>query len=322
MNPVRCKLLIFLVSLIAASSVLHAQDASITTMAGDLAKAMTAGKPKRVAVVDFTDLDSNVTELGRFFAQEFEFHLATSPFKVDLVNRSRLQQIIKEQKLNTTGLVDPDTARQLGKFAGVEALIVGTVTPFHETVRLDVEAIDTEDARVLAATSRNILKTQDIRILLGEGMPVQKPVGGPVPLPGPAKPPSAQQQVYESHDIQFVLNGCVREAASIVCRLTITNKNNDTQIWLHNHCNQPTRIIDGIGREFHATEVLLGSTRDDNCQAEGTLVNSVPTRTEIHFNNIPSDVSSISLLDLPTYLVNNVFVSVTFHRVQLMQPRI
>jgi len=138
-------------------------------MASDLARALTVGKPMRVAVVDFTDLNSTVTLLGKHFAQEFEIDLATSSFKVDLVNRSRLQQIIKEQKLNTTGLIDPDTARQLGKFAGVEALIVGTVTPLDETVRLDVEAIDTEDARVLAATSRNILKTRDIRLLLGGG---------------------------------------------------------------------------------------------------------------------------------------------------------
>jgi len=168
-KTIRFKALIVLVPLFVVSTVLHAQEVSINTMASDLARALTVGKPMRVAVVDFTDLNSTVTLLGKHFAQEFEIDLATSSFKVDLVNRSRLQQIIKEQKLNTTGLIDPDTARQLGKFAGVEALIVGTVTPLDETVRLDVEAIDTEDARVLAATSRNILKTRDIRLLLGGG---------------------------------------------------------------------------------------------------------------------------------------------------------
>lgn len=310
--------------LLAVTAALYPQEATINGVADDLAKALSVGPPKRVAVVDFTDLNSTVTQLGKYFAQELEIDLAKSTIRIDLVNRSRLSELMKENKLDATGLIDPDTARKLGKIAGVEVLIVGTVTPLDETVRLDVEAIDTEDARVLAATSRNILKTRDILALLG-----QTPSA---PEPGDATGAFAQQptapqtqpkaaQFFESHDIQFALNSCSREAASIVCGLAITNKSNDTQIWLHNHCGAPARIIDGIGREFKASEVILGSTRDDNCQVEGTLVNNVPTRTEIRFNNIPPDVSSISLFDLPTNLVNNVFVDVAFHKIPLVQQR-
>ena len=325
MNLLRFKSLIILVSLIVSSTVLHAQDASISAMAADLAKALTAGKPKRVAVVDFTDLNSTVTILGKHFAQEFEIRLATSPFKVDLVNRTRLQQIIKEQKLNTTGLVDPDTARQLGKFAGVEALIVGTVTPFDETVRLDVEAIDTEDARVLAATSRNILKTRDIRLLLGEGAPVSHPgiaageaVAPSVPVHTASQPP----QVFESHDIRFVLNSCARSSTSIVCKLTISNQSDDRNISIHaGTCNNPpSRMIDGNGREFTANEVVLGSKRDQWCIAEGTLVSGVPTQTEVRFDNVPSSVTSISLLNLPSW-VGNDRIDVNFHKVGLVTQR-
>jgi Curli production assembly/transport component CsgG len=318
--------LTLLVFLLCAAASLRSQDASINSMAGDLAKALTAGRPKRVAVVDFTDLNSTVTSLGKHFAQEFEIDLATSPVnKVDLVNRTRLQQIIKEQKLNTTGLVDPDTARQLGKFAGVEALIVGTVTPLDETVRLDVEAIDTEDARVLAATSRNILKTRDIRLLLGESTPVPSPgseADGPVPSSAPAQTLPQAAQVFESHDIQFVLNSCAREAASIVCRLTITNKGEDRNIHLAGHCNgnSNTRFIDGIGREFKASEELLGSRRDDGCGPDGTLVNNVPTRTEVRFDNIPPDVTSISLFELPSN-TNNLSLDASFHKVPLTQEQ-
>lgn len=325
MKTVRFKALILLVSLLVVSATLEAQEVSINTMASDLAKALATGKPKRVAVVDFTDLNSAVTLLGKHFAQEFEIGLATSPYKVDLVNRSRLQQIIKEQKLNTTGLIDPDTARQLGKFAGVEVLIVGTVTPLDETVRLDVEAIDTEDARVLAATSRNILKTRDIRILIGEGrppLPLNGEVGGPVAPFTPAQTPPQPTQVFESHDIRFVLNSCLRSSTSIVCKLTISNQSDDRNISIHaGTCNNPpSRMIDGNGREFTANQVILGSKHDQWCIAEGTLVSGVPTQTEVRFDNIPSSVTSISLLDLPSW-VGNDRIDVSFHKVGLVAQR-
>jgi hypothetical protein len=42
---------------------------------------------------------------------------------------------------------------------GVGVLITGTITPFGDTIRLSVKALDSESARVEAAISRNIPKT-------------------------------------------------------------------------------------------------------------------------------------------------------------------
>ena len=328
-----CKLmqaLVILFTHLAVISPLHAQASAISGMADDLVKSLSAGSPKRVAVVDFTDLNSTTTQVGKYFAQELEVDLATSRNRIDLVNRSRLSELMKENKLDATGLTDPDTARRLGKIAGVQVLIVGTVTPLDEVVKLDVEAINTEDARVLAATSRNILKTRDILALLGQTSSSLEPAApaagvayaerqGNVPQQT-AK--AAAPQIFESHDIQFSLNSCSREATAIVCKLTITNKADDRNIEIHaGTCNHPpSRLIDESGREFNANSVILGSRRDQFCIVEGTLVAGVPTRTEVRFENIPSSVTSISLLNLPSAIGQDK-IDVSFHKVSLWQSR-
>ena len=45
----------------------------------------------------------------------------------DVVERQRLDAVLREQSLSSSGSFDPSTAKQLGKLLGVDALFVGTV---------------------------------------------------------------------------------------------------------------------------------------------------------------------------------------------------
>lgn len=146
-----------------------------TDIAGSIAK---AGR-KMVAVVDFTDLQGNVTELGRFLAEEFSVTLAGAGRGFEVVDRVHLRTILAESKLSATGLIDPRTAQKLGQIAGVEALITGTITPFGDSVRLSVKVLDTGTARVIAGYSGNIAKTKAIEELLARGV---EPLGVSSPL--------------------------------------------------------------------------------------------------------------------------------------------
>lgn len=69
-------------------------------------------------------------------------------FPLPLPVRERgLKSIIKENKLSATGLIDPATARKLGKVAGVDALITGTLTPLRDGDVLNLE-ISISSARI------------------------------------------------------------------------------------------------------------------------------------------------------------------------------
>src|SRR6266568_1568157 len=85
------KAVLFLVAIAAMPS--SAQD--MKPLSSLLAKSISASGRKTVAVVDFTDLQGNVTELGRFLAEEFSVALATANAKVDVVDRMHLRTLMQ-----------------------------------------------------------------------------------------------------------------------------------------------------------------------------------------------------------------------------------
>lgn len=74
---------------------------------------------KRVAVLSFAGRQGDLA--ADVLTQSLLEHGA------DVVERQRLDAVMKEQSLSTSGSFDPATARQLGRLLGVDALFVGTV---------------------------------------------------------------------------------------------------------------------------------------------------------------------------------------------------
>lgn len=170
--------------LLTIIAVLHcplalAYEEEIKGITADMAGKIADARMKTIAVADFTDLQGNVTELGRFLAEEFSVSLAGAGTHFEVVDRIHLKSIIRENKLSATGLIDPKTARQLGKIAGVQALITGTVTPFGDNVRVAVKILDTETAKIIGASTANIAKTKAIDELLARGIETGSPYQQP-----------------------------------------------------------------------------------------------------------------------------------------------
>ncbi len=128
-------ILILLMSVISFSKAI-AYENEIDNFSTDMIKKINSRGNIRIAVTDFTNLQGNVTELGRFIAEEISVSLVRKDVLFNIIDRTHLKSIIKEHKLSETGIIDPQTARKLGKIAGVDALVTGTLTPFGDSVRL------------------------------------------------------------------------------------------------------------------------------------------------------------------------------------------
>jgi TolB-like protein len=147
---------------------------------------------KRIAVVDFTDLQGNVTELGRFLAEEFSVALVGAGKGFEIIDRVHLKSILAEHKFALTGVIDPKTARELGKIAGVDAIVTGSITPFGDNIRVSFKVLDTETAMIIAASSGNIARTAAINELLARGIeaaaaPSESRIEQASAVPGPKK---------------------------------------------------------------------------------------------------------------------------------------
>jgi len=153
-----------------------AYEKEIKSISSTLAENIAKAAKKMIAVVDFTDLQGNVTELGRFLAEEFSVAFAGAGKGFEVVDRTHLKSILAEHKLSATGIIDPQTARKLGQVVGVDALITGTITPFGDSIRLSVKILDTATAKVICASSGDIAKTKAIEELLARGIEASQPL--------------------------------------------------------------------------------------------------------------------------------------------------
>ncbi len=142
---------------------------NLQPVASQIAQQISSSGRKSVAVIDFTNLDGQPTKLGRFLAEEFSVALLSDAKSFGVVDRTHFDLLLQEHNLSSTGLIDANTARKLGKIVGVEALVTGTLTPFQEHVRLSIEVLDTETARMVGAASEDIPKTTTITNLLDSG---------------------------------------------------------------------------------------------------------------------------------------------------------
>jgi curli biogenesis system outer membrane secretion channel CsgG len=83
---------------------------------------------KRVAVAA---LSGPYAETGQSIADSMVPDLMDMGFAV--IERARLEGVLKEQSLQMTGVVDPDTLKKVGLIAGVDAVLMGDYTAHTDT---------------------------------------------------------------------------------------------------------------------------------------------------------------------------------------------
>lgn len=149
-----------------------AYDDQLKQLAAQLADAISKSGKKTVAVADFTDLDGNVTEIGRFLAEETSTDLASTAGAAkdfQVIDRTQLRATLKRAGLAMNGVLDPQTVSKLGDAAGVQAVVTGTLTPFADHIHLSARILDESNSAILATSSEDIPRSKDLNDLLAEG---------------------------------------------------------------------------------------------------------------------------------------------------------
>lgn len=150
----------------------EAFDSQLAVITDKIAEAVTKENLKAVTVAGFTDLHDKESDLGLFLADQVSAGLVQK--KCTVVDRRNIARILAEHNLTMSGLVDPENAKKLGEFAGLDAIVIGTITPLSGTIRVTVKVLATDSAKLLAAASADIPKTNSIRDVMGE-QEIQEP---------------------------------------------------------------------------------------------------------------------------------------------------
>ena len=166
MNPQRIIIAILCVFLCGHA---HAQvqdmDKELSDLAGKLATQINDHGKKKVAVLDFTDLQGGSSELGKYIAEQLTVNLVMGKRDFSVLDRANLKSILAEHKLTATGLVDPENAKKLGMFAGVDALILGTIIPKGQNTSLTAKIITTDTAEIIGAARAEFVTDNTVQQL-------------------------------------------------------------------------------------------------------------------------------------------------------------
>ncbi|MBI4180158.1 hypothetical protein HY522_12125 [bacterium] len=73
--------------------------------------------------------------------------------KIQVVQREKLEQILKEQRLGQSGLVDEVTASKIGVLVGANRVLTGSFLRLNEVLRINTTLYDVESGKSLGAAS-------------------------------------------------------------------------------------------------------------------------------------------------------------------------
>ena len=150
-------------------------DKELAELATSVSKSLQETERKKATVLDFVDLQGNASELGRFIAEQFSVALVMNRKGFSLMDRANLKTILAEHKLSISGLVEPENAKKLGQFSGVDAIVLGNITALKEEIVVTVKIIATDTAEILGAAKTRIQRSKDIEALFTNAIAATTP---------------------------------------------------------------------------------------------------------------------------------------------------
>jgi len=140
-------------------------DSQLDNLTNQIIQSLANKQKTKIAVIEFSDLNGNITEFGKYLSEELITRLFLTD-RFEVVERNMLNKILEEHKLNMSGLVDEDTIKELGRILGVDAIASGSITDLGGNVKVNARLISTETGAVFSVASVKIIKDQTVKMLL------------------------------------------------------------------------------------------------------------------------------------------------------------
>ena len=172
MKKILFTLLIFIGTLSETIAQNNSFDKSLTDLTSTLIEKLQSQKQKKMAVWDLSDLNGQVSTIGKYIAEDISINLSG---KFQIANRNQLNIIMKENQLGTNGTIDLTAMKKLKSIANLDIIITGTITVFENNIKITLQAIDS-GANIIAATKGEIVINDEIKQLLDRKIEQPQPV--------------------------------------------------------------------------------------------------------------------------------------------------
>jgi len=146
------------------------QEQATTATETKKVKSKVTGAKRRIGVMEFADKSEFCGKRGGTAATDILITELTKTEKFVVIERSKLDKVMEEQKLQASGAIDPNTVAAVGKILGLNAIVTGAVSECgvksegseylliqskRQTAEavVDIRVVDVETGQVLLADS-------------------------------------------------------------------------------------------------------------------------------------------------------------------------
>lgn len=140
-------------------------DLIIEKIVKDISAQILERSKKRVGVINFQNGNHQTTEVGKLLAAKVSTSLSAD--KLILVDGSRLEILMKENKIAAKNLSDYTTLIRLGRLSGVQFIIRGEIEIEGKILKLALHAIDVDDESVIISIESRLKNNYPVYNLYG-----------------------------------------------------------------------------------------------------------------------------------------------------------
>lgn len=141
-------------------------ESKLKEMAIELSSLIERRGIEKIALWNLQPIDSSQLRISKHLSEDLSVYLTNASTSLQLFDRQFLDQVLEELRLQQSGLIDQTTAKQLGAFTCVEAIVTGQYSLLGNKLKIWVKVIETESAFQIAAlkselpwNDRSFLKT-------------------------------------------------------------------------------------------------------------------------------------------------------------------
>lgn len=137
---------------------------TITKMVDDMAVSLHKSTAMRVAIMPFEYSDGRKDSPGPSIVQERITTIIVNRRIAVVVERTFLDRVLTELRLQSTGIMDDSTIKELGRVLGADAVIVGMLNDTeHGRTEINARIVNTETAEIIGAGTADIKKVWEPR---------------------------------------------------------------------------------------------------------------------------------------------------------------
>ena len=144
-----------------------------------------------IAIVDFknTGASTDLDYLTQTIPESISTSMARSG-RLEIVERSRLEEALNEMQMSEVGIVDESQAVELGRAVGANAILVGSFVSIGGILRINSRLIDVMTSRVIKAEIvQGSVGTEIFDMMDKMAASIESQLLGTVPEPVAAEPP-------------------------------------------------------------------------------------------------------------------------------------